>query len=100
MDRKRAIGAIADGHAIYSEGFANEVCEFFGAKPIAGQAMYSDPKGTHKGLTMKTEGEVCIGALSLGSHISGTLGLEVRSFLGRGTQGRAYAQAIAEATGE
>lgn len=101
MSREDALAAIGSGHSVYSEEYAQRVCEHFGVPKIKGHAMHSDPPGTFKGLTLtpEAEGTKLVMALGLGDWVIGHLGLsdKVQGFLGRGSQGREHARVIGEA---
>lgn len=96
VTREEAIEMIAEGHNVYAQAGADQVCDALGVPRLKGRPMYSDPAGTVKGLTMDVEGAVCVSALDLGSHACQHFGLEARECFGRGSQGRAYANALRE----
>lgn len=96
MEQKEALHYLADGHTIWTVELADLVCEAFGVKKIEPRRFSSDPPGTHKGLTMKEENSLGVSSLELSRHVTSELGLEVRSFIGRGFQAQANARAIAE----
>jgi hypothetical protein len=98
MTRQEALMRIADGHMVYSQEFANGVCDALGVPQLKGEPMYSDPPGTFKGLMMKegSEGDVCVRSLDLGHHACKHYGLEANERFGRGSQGREYSRCLAE----
>lgn len=96
MEQKEALRIISDGHTIWSPELADQVCDVLGVKRIAPLKFKSDPPGTHKGLTMKEENSLGVSSLSLSQHVVSELGIEVRSYLGRGFQAQANAQAVAK----
>jgi hypothetical protein len=98
MELKEALAIVGNGHIVVSEEGAHKVCEAFGVSKVKCYPLHSDPPGTHKGLTLNegAEGELGISGVGLGDHVVGELGLEVHSFIGRGFQAQANAQAIAE----
>ena len=99
MTIEYALELIEDGHSVYAEVRAQEVCAVFGAKSITGHVMKSDPPGTFKGLTLApgAEGTRLVTALGLGAHICAHLGVTPQSAFGRGSQGRFNAMAIRDA---
>ena len=88
----------ADGHTIWKEEYARAACEAVGCPFPDGllQPFHSDPAGTAKGLTMKTEGSEGVYSLSLSDFVVDHFKLKVGSFGGRGFQAQANARAIRE----
>jgi len=98
MEQKEALRFLSDGHTVWSPELAGEICDAFGVKQIEPTRWYSDPPGTHKGLTMDAEHEGGLGvsSLSLSHHVADELGLEYPSKIGRGFQAQEIAKAIAK----
>lgn len=96
MEQSEALVYLADGHTIWTPELADLVCDAFKVERIKPSRFKSDPPGTHKGLTMTEEDSLGVSASHLSAHIVSELGLEVRSYIGRGFQAQANARAIAE----
>jgi hypothetical protein len=95
IDQREALEMIGDGHMLYSQEGADKVCAALGVARLIGRPYFSDPPGTVKGLLMHTEGAIGVSALELGYHVCRCLDIKARECLGRGSQGRALAEAIA-----
>jgi len=97
MDRNEAIDCIEDGHAIYLQDVADEICEALGMALIKGHPFYSQPN-IFKGVMMEEgyEGAIAVSSLTLGSVACRRYGLKPRECFGRGSQGRIYAQTLRE----
>lgn len=94
LTKAEALERIEDGHAVYSQEYADAICDALLVPRKPGHPMHSDPPGTFKGLTMKVDGEICVTALSLGHHACDHFGVKARAYHGRGSQGRGYADAL------
>jgi hypothetical protein len=96
MNRQDAIDALSDGHFVYGQAYADEVCDALGVPRVKGKPTYSDPPDVWKGLVMdpEAEGTVCVLALDLGATACDFYHLHPMACFGRGSQGRAYANAL------
>jgi hypothetical protein len=101
MTREEAISCLADGHSLWTVETAKEICEAidvpFDNKLIShyeGQKdanPHNDPKGLWLHADKPLDG---VNALYLSDYVTDYLKLEVQSYIGRGFQAQANAEAI------
>jgi hypothetical protein len=100
MNLETALEILSDGHTIISVKKAKEVCEFVKVpfSETLVKKFKSDPLGISKGLTMNPKYENTDGVytLSLSCYVAEQLDVDKKagSYLGRGSQARAYAEEI------
>ena len=106
MNKKKAMGYLADGHTFWTVEGAREVCKAVGLEFLDELIEHYDgqkdanPDGHPKGLWLNEDKPVDgVSALSLSDWVADQFGLKVDSYFGRGTQARANAKAIAEHLG-
>ena len=103
MTKKEAIHCLSNGHAEWTVTYAREICKAFGLElpkgliqTWEGQADVN-PSGNPKGLWLdEDKAGSGVNSLSLSIYIVDKLGLEVQSYIGRGFQAQANAEAVKE----
>ena len=107
MEKDRAISKLSDGHTIWKVGVAKEICVALGVpfdeKRLVRKWESTFSEKNYKGLQMReglenTEG-VC--SLTLSECVARHFGVDKKagSYIGRGFQAQAYAEAVAKKIG-
>ena len=103
ISKGEAMGALEDGHSIWSKEYAEAICKALDvdASDLPAYKAYTDTSQANPKyntyMSKDMEGTVSVDAESLGPYVADKLGIEgVPFFSGRGFQARAYARAIRE----